>query len=330
MSDASAKTAPDYRRILLTGGTGFVGGYLAPRLAEAWPAAERVMLRRPGETTARSGWSVVQAELTDGAAIEQCIARIKPDLILHLAAQSEIGAGASYAEAAWRINFGGTFELAAASARHCPDLTFFFVSSAQVYGESFRDGVASEETQLRPMNAYAHAKAAAESMLPDVLPKARLLVARPFNHTGPGQDQRFVLPSLAAQIAEIEAGLRPARLQMGNLAPQRDFLDVRDVCEAYLAILRTPQDGPRRLLYNVSSGQSYRIGDLVEKFRAHARRPFEVIVDESRVRKNDIMRAAGSSERLAAATGWRPKASIDDIIAGLLDHWRKAGATGAA
>ena len=229
-----------YKRILLTGGTGFVGGYLAPAIAAAWPGAERVLLRRLGETVLRDGWRPLDAEVTDSAAIGRIVADLKPDLVLHLAAQAAIGATAEMAEATWRVNFGGTLELAHACQRACPGTTFFFVSSSEVYGWSFRDGVASEDTWLRPMNAYARAKAAAESMLPDVLPQARLIIARPFNHTGPGQDVRFVLPSLAQQIADVEAGRRPPRLELGNLEASRDFLDVRDVCAAYIAMLQSP------------------------------------------------------------------------------------------
>jgi GDP-4-dehydro-6-deoxy-D-mannose reductase len=318
-----------YTRILLTGGTGFVGGYLAPALGCACPDSERLLLRRPGETATRDGWSIVESEVTDAPAIDAIIARFKPDLVLHLAAQAAIGAGFQAAEATWRTNFGGTLELAAACARHCPQTTFFFVSSSEVYGWSFKDGPASEESPLRPMNAYARAKAAAEAMLPDVLPGARLIVARPFNHTGPGQDQRFVMPSLAAQIAEIEAGLRPPRLEMGNLSAQRDFLDVRDVCNAYIAMLGAAPESDGACVYNVASGSSYRISDVVEKFCAHAKRPFEIVIDPARLRPSDIPLAVGTSAKLSAATGWAPTIDIDEIIEALLVHWRKSAARSA-
>ncbi|MFV0279295.1 MAG: GDP-mannose 4,6-dehydratase [Rhodoblastus sp.] len=313
-----------YQRILLTGGTGFVGGYLAPAIEAAWPGAERILLRRPGETVVREGWRTLDAEVTDSSAIGAMIADFRPDLVLHLAAQAAIGASAQMAEATWRVNFGGTLELAHACQCACPDTTFFFVSSSEVYGWSFREGVANEETPLRPMNAYARAKAAAEAMLPDVLPRARLLIARPFNHTGPGQDVRFVLPSLAQQIADIEAGRRPARLELGNIEASRDFLDVRDVCAAYIAMLAQPAQAAQRDVYNVASGASYRIRDLVEKFRAHAERAFEVSIDPKRLRPSDIPTAVGSAGRLERATGWKPTIGVDAIVEALLAHWRAA------
>jgi len=311
-----------YQRILLTGGTGFVGGWLAPAIVAAWPGADRVLLRRPGEQVQREGWRAIDAEVTDSAAIGRIVADLKPDLVLHLAAQAAVGVSGALAETTWRVNFGGTLELAHACQRACPDTTLFFVSSSEVYGWSFRDGVVDEDTPLRPTNAYARAKAAAESMLPDVLPQARLIIARPFNHTGPGQDVRFVLPSLAQQIADVEAGRRPPRLELGNLEASRDFLDVRDVCAAYIAMLQTPAVARDRAIFNVASGGSWKIADLVEKFRTHARVPFEVTIDPKRLRPSDVPMAVGSAKRLRDLTGWQPSVSIDDIVTTILDHFR--------
>ena len=112
------------------------------------------------------------------------------------------------------------------------------MSSSDVYGASFRQGPATEETPPAPLNPYAASKLAAELMLRDVLPSSsKLIIARAFNHTGPGQDERFVLPSFAAQIARIEAGLAEPRLRVGDLAAERDFMHVADVADAYVRLL---------------------------------------------------------------------------------------------
>jgi len=193
--------APAFRRILLTGGNGFVGGYLAPALFAAFPAAEGLLLRRPGTAGCPAGWALAEAEIFDREAVAAIVARFEPDLVVHLAAQASIGEATVSAEATWRVNFDGSFALASACARAAPSVTLFFVSSSEVYGRSFLSGSVSEDAPLQPMNAYARSKAAAEQVFADVLPaEARLIVVRSFNHTGPGQDERFVLPSFAAQI----------------------------------------------------------------------------------------------------------------------------------
>ena len=191
---------------------------------------------------------------------------------------------------------------------------------------ALRRRIEAMERQLKRLSKTSgRAKAAAESMLPDVLPQARLIIARPFNHTGPGQDIRFVLPSLAQQIADVEAGRKAPRLELGNLEASRDFLDVRDVCAAYIAMLSAAGASGDRAVYNVASGASYRIADLVEKFRAHARAPFEVVIDPRRLRPSDVPVAVGSAARLEQATGWKPTIGIDAIVEALLAHWRSAG-----
>lgn len=306
-----------FTRILLTGGNGFVGSHLAPLLAGI---GERRMLVRPG-SAAPEGWHAEEAEITDEAAVARIVRDVGPDLVVHLAAQASVGAG--MAEATWRVNFGGSLALAAACARHAPEATFLFVSSGETYGASFKEGPATEGTPLRPQNAYARSKAAAEAMLGDALaPTNRLIVARAFNHTGRGQDERFVLPSFAGQIARIEAGRQAPEMRVGNLEAARDFLDVRDVCEAYLALLATSSDLPMRSVFNVCSGVPRRIADLLEALRAMSRTAFDIRLDEARLRPSDVPVAIGVNDRLCEATGWAPMRPIEQTLRDLLDHAR--------
>ena len=199
----------------------------------------------------------------------------------------------------------------------------FNVSTGEVYGSSFLNGPASETTPLSPRSVYARSKAAAETIFEDVLPpKSRLVTVRPLNHTGAGQDERFVLPSFAAQIARIEAGLVPPKLQAGNLGVERDFLDVRDVIDAYLLILAGTEALPRRAVLNVASGQARRIGDLLDVMVAASTRPFEVEIDPARFRPAEIPRAVGDAAALRRHFGWIPKHSVDELVVGLLTYWR--------
>jgi GDP-4-dehydro-6-deoxy-D-mannose reductase len=189
-----------FATVLLTGGTGFVGRHLSGALTTRFPQAKLVLLCRPGEKPQQRDVHYLTAELTDEASVKVAVDEVRPDLVLHLAAQASVGQAIGTAEETWRVNFCGTMWLAAAMARVCPRATFVFVSSAEVYGANFSKKPVSEDTPPLPLNPYARAKAAAEAMLADVLPQsAQLIVARSFNHTGAGQDERFALPAFAAR-----------------------------------------------------------------------------------------------------------------------------------
>jgi GDP-4-dehydro-6-deoxy-D-mannose reductase len=314
---------PGEPSILLTGGAGFVGRYLAPVLASRFPRHRCVALCLEDGARLPEGWQCEVADITDEAAAERAIARHKPSIVVHLAAQSSAGQSAQAAEATWRVNFGGSFALASAIARHAPDGVFLFVSSSDIYGASFRQGPATEETPPAPLSAYASSKLAAELMLRDVLPpSAKLIIARAFNHTGPGQDERFVLPSFAAQIARIEAGLCEPRLRVGNLSTGRDFMHVADVAEAYVRLLECAGGLPRLSVFNVTSGQTYRLEDLLGTLRGLACKPFEIEPDPRRMRASDIPCAKGDPARLKEVTGWTPRHPVNGLLRELLEWWR--------
>jgi GDP-4-dehydro-6-deoxy-D-mannose reductase len=321
-----------FERILLTGGSGFVGSYLSQALASAYPEARRTVLTRPGEPFVGADWTPVTADLLDEAALEAVARDLKPDLVVHLAGQASIGRALGAAELTWRVNFHGSFNLAAALARHVPQTTVLFSSSASIYGESLRLGPADESTPLRPIDAYGCSKAAAEAAFGDILAQgSRLIIARPVNHSGPRQTSAsFVLASFAAQIAGIESGRLEPRLHVGDLSKARDFLDVRDVVDAYLALIGASERLPDRIsVFNVASGEARTIKSLLESLRAIAARPFEVAVDESRLRPvgADVPRASIDAAHLRAATGWRPRRSIDEMLQSLLDYWREVERT---
>ncbi|PPD45005.1 MAG: epimerase [Methylocystis sp.] len=325
----------DYERILLTGGGGFVGSHLSAALAEAYPGATRAMLLRPGERSAPKSFACVTADLLDEHAIDRLVADLRPDLLVHLAGQASIGQAAKAAEHTWRVNFHGAFALGAALARHAPAAVTLFSSTAAAYGAAFREGMPDEETPLRPQDVYSRSKAAAESALADVLaPEGRLIVARPVNHSGPGQRSRhFVLSSFAAQIAAIEAGRAEPRIKVGDLSKARDFLDVRDVVDAYVRLIAAARDLPERVsVFNVASGEARTIGSLLDDLRALSRTPFDIEVDPERLRPSDIdiTSVACDASRLRAATGWRPRYPLGDMLAALLEEWRAAEADGAA
>jgi GDP-4-dehydro-6-deoxy-D-mannose reductase len=311
-----------YARILMTGAAGFVGRWLAPALQAAYPAsAFAAILRDPSDTC--PGWTPLCVDLLNAQAIAETVRAWRPDLVVHLAAQSSAGRAARLAEETWRINAVGALNLAGAIARMAPGATVFNVSTGEVYGASFLNGPATETTPISPGNIYARSKAAAEAIFEDVLPsESRLVAVRPSNHTGAGQDERFVLPSFAAQIARIEAGLVEPKLLVGDIRVERDFLDVRDVVDAYVLILAGADSLPQRSLFNVASGQPRRISDLLDLMARASTRPFDVEIDSARFRPSEIPRAVGDATALRRNFGWAPKRSVDELIGGLMSYWR--------
>ena len=308
------------QRILVTGAAGFVGSYLC----------EALMLRSAPTEIVRLTSSVdpkdehIAVDLLDRSAVDEIVATHKPEIVVHLAAQSSTARGALDSSDTWAVNVSGSLNLAAAIGNHCPHSTMLFASSSEVYGASFLRGPVSESSTALPLTAYARSKYAAEGVLDAMLPAScRLIVARPFNHSGPGQQETFVLPSFAAQVARIEAGLGPPELRVGNIDVVRDFMDVRDVVDAYISLIEDAEALPRRFLCNIASENVRSLRDLIGTLQGLARTAFGIVVDPARTRPVDIPVARGDSGLLRLATGWQPKIPVQQLLESLLDDARR-------
>ena len=262
--------------------------------------------------------------MTDPGAVRAHVRAARPDACVHLAAVSTLAAARSDPGNAWRVNLHGSLALAAAILAEAPDCLLLHISSSEVYGGSFRAGVALDESAAAaPMNAYAATKAAADlalgAMVSDGL---RLVRLRPFNHTGPGQSADFVVPAFARQVARIEAGLQSPAMRIGALDPRRDFLDVRDVCAAYVASLQRGDGLASGTILNIASGVPRRIGDILTEMLTLAGVTASIEPQQALLRRGDIPVAIGDATAAHAALDWTPRIPWAETLRGILDDWR--------
>ena len=314
------------RRILITGASGFVGSHALRTFRDTFTAAEILGVGRRPSSEVPDGVAYESLDLADQAEVVGRIAAFRPTDVLHLAAQSSIIRAERSRFGTWRINFGALYNLIDAVERIGEPCNFAFASSSEVYGRAFLGPCpVTEQTEPLPMNAYAHSKRMGERLLLEALGETciRPIILRPFNHIGPGQDAAFAIASFAHQIAEIEAGRRAARVEVGNLSAQRDFLDVADVVGAYALVIRHADALDGAPVFNVCSGRPRSIESALVELGTLARASFEVSPDPGRTRPSDIPLAFGDAGRLQRATGWRPTIDWPTSLGRVLDDARR-------
>jgi GDP-4-dehydro-6-deoxy-D-mannose reductase len=303
-------------RVLVTGAKGFVGRHLCGVLE----ARGHVVI---GAGRAAERGDVLPLDLLDSVNIRGVVDVARPDAVAHLAAQSFVPEAIADPWATHDINAGGTLRLleAVRAARDAggADPRILIAGSAEVYGPHPPAAQPLRETTAtRPANPYAASKIAAEAYAIAAAGAygMRTLVTRAFNHIGPGQDERFAAASFALGLARIAAGGDPLLL-VGNLDAERDFLDVRDVVAAYVALLES--SAPVGEIYNVASGRAVAMKELLRQLVTIARVGVEIRDDPDRMRPADMPLMVGDSEKLRAVTGWAPaiplSASLRDIYA---------------
>lgn len=306
--------------VLVTGAAGFVGSHLLELLEQEdnWIFGWLRPGTEPAVVGKRIGWLAV--EMQDRDAVYAAIRQTRPDAIYHLAGVPHVGDSWSHAYETFAGNVLASHYLFDALRREQLTPRVLVTSSATVYAPQSR--AITEADAVIPNSPYGTSKLAQEmvarrSWEDDGIPG---LIARSFNHVGPRQSPAFVAPSMAKQIAEIEAGRRPNQLEMGNMESERDIMDVRDTVRAYRALMASAQPGAP---YNVCSGTATSIRSLVNLFVSKARVKITVTQDPARFRPNDTPLVLGDRSRIQNDTGWRPAIPLEQTVDDLLAHWRQ-------
>jgi GDP-4-dehydro-6-deoxy-D-mannose reductase len=299
------------KTLLVTGASGFVG---------------RTLLGMAG-AEGLGGFGRIapitdKTDLRDPAAIDRALAGKAPDAVIHLAAITFVPDSIARPHDTYAVNLHGTINLVEALGRQGFRGAFLYVSSGDVYGAVPAQELPITEAHLpRPRNPYSASKLAAEAycyQLSQTSP-VRVVVARPFNHIGPGQSDRFAVAGFAKQIAGIKRGEQPPMIEVGNVDVTRDFSDVRDVVRAYLKLLEAGVSGEA---YNVCSGVERNIGEVLRQMLALAGVDATVTRVAGKLRPNEQTRHFGSNRKLCEDTGWAPSVPFEQSLRDLLDSWK--------
>lgn len=304
------------KRVLVTGAGGFVGRWIQAM----WPIATRsrdleLVCSPPG------------FNLLDREQVEKVLGSTRPDVIVHLAAQSNVPRSFRDPEGTLSTNVVGTLRLfeGLRQAKMAPRVVY--VSSGDVYGLVPDTELPIEERRpLRPCNPYAVSKVAAEALCHQWARTNNLdvVIARPFNHIGAGQSEDFAVPAFARQICEIKSGRRAPVIEVGNIDVWRDFTHVADVVDCYVTLLDHGQTGE---IYNVASGESRSLKEVLSRLQDLAGIRAEVRTDPKRYRpaEQPVVRV---SNMKVTRLGWRPTRSVDDALKDILKEWEEKLANG--
>jgi GDP-4-dehydro-6-deoxy-D-mannose reductase len=309
-------------RVLITGASGFVGKHLAEKCRRCYPDARLYGIYRSLEIADADEIFPLIADVKSFQSIHEAIAQSRPDLIFHLAAQSSVVESWKNPIETLRVNAEGLLHLLEALRQEELQPRVIVIGSSEQYGMiASTENPIKEECPFRPISPYGASKATQDfyAFQYFVAYHFPIIRVRPFNHFGPRQMPTSVVASIARQIAMVEAGKKEAILHIGNVHARRDFLPVQDVVSAYIAIAEHGHPGEA---YNVGSGRSYAIGEIVELLLRHTKSPITVQEDVTYIREMDHLHLLADTTRLRAHTGWEPILDIECALAQTLEYWR--------
>jgi GDP-4-dehydro-6-deoxy-D-mannose reductase len=315
-------------RVLITGVTGMAGSHLADFLLKEEKDCEIFGVKRwrspmANVETIKDQINLIDTDLADGTACLDLILTVKPDYIFHLAARSFVPDSWRSPYTTLRDNIGMQLNLFESVRRANQDPVIQIACSSEEFGKVLPNEVPiNEGNPLRPLSPYGVSKVAQDLLGYQYFQSYGLKVIRTkaFNHEGPRRGEVFVSSNFAKQIAEIEAGLKPPVLHVGNLEAKRDWSDVRDVVHAYWLAVKHCTPGED---YVIASGVSRSIKEMVDLLLSFSTKKIEVKVDPSRLRPSDVLILQGDASKFKKATGWTPRYSFEDTMLDLLNYWRE-------
>ncbi|MDE5946489.1 MAG: GDP-mannose 4,6-dehydratase [Oscillospiraceae bacterium] len=309
------------KKVLIIGGAGFVGGYLSEILINNNFEVHSTCL--PSEKIVNNKCISHSLDILDKTSVLELLNDIEPDIIYHLAAQSSVALSWKNPQLTIDVNIKGAINvLDALKESSKSDARIILIGSGEEYGYIREDACPIlEDEAVNPGNIYALTKAF-QSMAGKIYARAYnmdIIIVRAFNHIGAGQLPAFVVSDFCKQVAEIEKGLKSPEIFVGNLDARRDFTDVRDVVRAYMMLGEYGKTGE---LYNVGSGNSIAIKDILDIVVSHSTVDIRITVDKNKLRPSDIPVIEADISKIKSHTGWTPEIPIEMTIKSTLDYWR--------
>jgi GDP-4-dehydro-6-deoxy-D-mannose reductase len=315
-------------KVLITGITGFAGSHLADYILENHPDTQvygmiRWRSRMENIVHIKDRIHLIEGDLKDMTSLKKCLAKVRPDRIFHLAAQSFVPTSWNCPAETFAINATGQINLFEAILSLGISPRIQIAGSSEEYGLVNSNEVPMKETNpLRPLSPYAVSKVAQDLLGWQYFKSYGLKVVRTrgFNHTGPRRGDVFICSDFAKQIVEIEKGKREPVMCVGNLDAKRDFTDVRDMVRAYWLSLEKGEFGD---VYNLGTGKTYSIKEILDMLLAISGIDVKIEVDPDRLRPSDVQILLSDSSKFRKLTGWEPLITFNQSLQDLLEYWRE-------